>query len=143
MSLPLARAPGWELTTRHAGFLTGAYKSYEEFQQDGDARANMPRFSKENFDHNLALVGQFEKFAARKGCTAGQLTLAWLMAQGPNIIPIPGVSLHSPLIAFGAPVVAELPSSMLNRSLFSHRLRRRSILSRISLLLRSSWTRPS
>jgi aryl-alcohol dehydrogenase-like predicted oxidoreductase len=55
-------------------------------------RANMPRYSKENFDDNLAIVRAFEKVAERKGCSPGQLSLAWLMAQGPNVIPIPGVS---------------------------------------------------
>ena len=50
----------------------------------------MPRFSDENFPKNLELVRKLEKIAEKKGCTAGQLTLAWLMAQGEDVIPIPG-----------------------------------------------------
>lgn len=49
-----------------------------------------PRFSKENFPKNLKLVDQFVEIAKKKGCTPGQLSLAWLMAQGDDIIPIPG-----------------------------------------------------
>lgn len=49
-----------------------------------------PRFSKENFPKNLKLVEQIGKIADKKGCTKSQLTLAWLMAQGDDIIPIPG-----------------------------------------------------
>lgn len=50
----------------------------------------MPRFSKENFPKNLELVGKLGTIAGRKGCTVGQLTLAWLMAQGEDVVPIPG-----------------------------------------------------
>ena len=69
--------------------LTGAYKSPADFEE-GDFRLGVPRFSEENFPKNLKLVEEMNKIAAKKGCTAGQLTLAWLMAQGPDIIPIPG-----------------------------------------------------
>lgn len=71
------------------GFLTGQYKSADDFEE-GDFRRISPRFSKENFPKNLKLVDGIGALAKKKGCTAGQLTLAWLMAQGDDIIPIPG-----------------------------------------------------
>lgn len=71
------------------GMLTGRYKSAEDFDPD-DGRRRMPRFSKENFPKNLELVGKLGAIAGRKGCTVGQLTLAWLMAQGEDVVPIPG-----------------------------------------------------
>jgi aryl-alcohol dehydrogenase-like predicted oxidoreductase len=71
------------------GFLTGQYKSPDDFEE-GDFRKISPRFSKENFSKNLKLVDEIVKLAKKKGCTAGQLTLAWLLAQGDDIIPIPG-----------------------------------------------------
>jgi len=73
----------------HSGFLTGAYKSPNDFE-DGDFRKYSPRFSPENFPKNLKLVDALVQIAKRKGCTPGQLTLAWLLAQGDDIIPIPG-----------------------------------------------------
>ena len=71
------------------GMLTGAYKSPADFEE-GDYRKGFPRFSEENFPKNLKLVDQINEIAKKKGCTAGQLSLAWLLAQGPDIIPIPG-----------------------------------------------------
>ena len=71
------------------GFVTGAYRSPADFE-DGDFRTNMPRFSKENFPKNLKLVDSLASISRKKGCTPGQLTLAWLLAQGDDIIPIPG-----------------------------------------------------
>ena len=71
------------------GFVTGQYKSPDDFEE-GDFRRFSPRFSAENFPKNLKLVDQIAELAKRKGCTAGQLTLAWLMAQGDDIFPIPG-----------------------------------------------------
>ncbi|MCJ1447256.1 MAG: hypothetical protein MMC23_007767 [Stictis urceolatum] len=71
------------------GFLTGAYKSADDFEE-GDMRKTAERFDKENFPKNLELVQLLKNIGARKGCTSGQLTLAWLMAQGEDIIPIPG-----------------------------------------------------
>ena len=69
--------------------LTGAYKSPADFEPD-DFRSRSPRFSEENFPKNLKLVDEISKLAKTKGCTSGQLTLAWLLAQGEDIIPIPG-----------------------------------------------------
>ena len=69
--------------------LTGAYKSPADFEE-GDFRKYSPRFSAENFPRNLKLVDEINEIAKKKGCTPGQLALAWLLAQGPDIIPIPG-----------------------------------------------------
>lgn len=69
------------------GILTGAYKSATDFK-DGDYRKTIPRYSEENFASNLRIVHEFQKLAEKKGCTSGQLALAWVIAQG--AIPIPG-----------------------------------------------------
>ncbi|MGQ0560001.1 MAG: aldo/keto reductase [Sphingosinicella sp.] len=71
------------------GFLTGAFRRPEDFPED-DFRRHHPRFQGENFDRNLALVGEIETIAAEKGCTPAQLALAWVLAQGDDVIPIPG-----------------------------------------------------
>ena len=71
------------------GFLTGALKSPEDFAEDDFRRTN-PRFQGENFAKNLRLVEQVKALAAEKGVTAGQLALAWVLAQGDYLIPIPG-----------------------------------------------------
>ncbi|KAI9793530.1 MAG: hypothetical protein M1816_007963 [Peltula sp. TS41687] len=71
------------------GFVSGQYRSRDDFEE-GDFRKISPRFSAENFPKNLKLVDQLVEFAKKKGCTASQLTLAWLLAQGSDIIPIPG-----------------------------------------------------
>jgi aryl-alcohol dehydrogenase-like predicted oxidoreductase len=71
------------------GFLTGAIQSPEDFAPD-DFRRSSPRFMGENFQKNLDLVHHIEKLARQKGCTTGQLALAWLLARGPDVIPIPG-----------------------------------------------------
>ena len=71
------------------GFLTGQIKSPDDFAED-DFRKNHPRFQGENFDRNIALVREVEKMAAEKGCTTAQLALAWVLAQGDDIVPIPG-----------------------------------------------------
>jgi aryl-alcohol dehydrogenase-like predicted oxidoreductase len=70
------------------GFLTGAVRSLDDLK--GDRRGQHPRFSAENFDHNRALVERVEAIAREKGCTPAQLTLAWLLAQGDDVVPIPG-----------------------------------------------------
>ena len=71
------------------GFLTGALKSADDFAND-DFRRFSPRFQGENFGKNLLLVEQVQTLAAEKGVTAGQLALAWVLAQGDHLIPIPG-----------------------------------------------------
>jgi aryl-alcohol dehydrogenase-like predicted oxidoreductase len=72
------------------GFLAAAARRAEEYRPDGDFRGTLPRFQGENYDRNLALVRSLEQLAARKGCAPAQLALAWLLAQGPDIVPIPG-----------------------------------------------------
>jgi len=71
------------------GFLTGAYKSIEDFRSD-DFRRTSPRFQGENFVKNLELVRHIQALAAEKGCTPSQLALAWVLAQGHDVVPIPG-----------------------------------------------------
>jgi aryl-alcohol dehydrogenase-like predicted oxidoreductase len=71
------------------GFLTGQIKRFEDFAPD-DYRRNSPRFQGENFQKNLELVKRVEEIAKEKKCTPSQLALAWLLAQGQDIIPIPG-----------------------------------------------------
>ncbi|PKC60321.1 oxidoreductase [Rhizophagus irregularis] len=71
------------------GFLTGKYKSIDDFEPD-DVRRMLPRFQGENFDKNLVIVRKFEEFANKKGVTPSQLCLAWVLAQGDNIVAIPG-----------------------------------------------------
>jgi len=71
------------------GFLTGQIKRFEDFDAD-DYRRNSPRFQGENFQKNLDSVARVEAIAREKKCSASQLALAWLLAQGSDIIPIPG-----------------------------------------------------
>ena len=71
------------------GFLTGRFKSLDDLPED-DRRRTHPRFAEGNFHRNLDLVASVEAMAASKGCTPAQLALAWLLAQGPDIVPIPG-----------------------------------------------------
>ncbi len=71
------------------GFLTGAIKSPDDFEAD-DFRRHNPRFQGGNFAKNLKLVGEVERLARGKGCTPAQLALAWVLAQGEDIVPIPG-----------------------------------------------------
>jgi aryl-alcohol dehydrogenase-like predicted oxidoreductase len=71
------------------GFLTGQFKTPDDFPED-DTRRRHPRFQGENFDRNIALVREIEGMAAEKGCSAAQLALAWVLAQGEDIVPIPG-----------------------------------------------------
>ena len=71
------------------GFLTGQIRSVDDFAED-DFRRHSPRFQGENFARNLELVDRVKELADRKGCTPGQLALAWLLAQGEHVVPIPG-----------------------------------------------------
>ena len=71
------------------GFLTGQLKRFEDLEAD-DYRRNSPRFQGENFQKNLDLVKQVELMAREKNCTPGQLALAWVLAQGDDVVPIPG-----------------------------------------------------
>jgi aryl-alcohol dehydrogenase-like predicted oxidoreductase len=71
------------------GFLTGAIKKDEDLAAN-DWRRGVPRFGGEHFQRNVALVEEVETLAREKGCTPAQLALAWVLAQGPDIVPIPG-----------------------------------------------------
>ena len=71
------------------GFLSGRFKSPEELDED-DFRRTGPRFQGEALEQNLRLVAKVDELAAEKGCTPGQLALAWVLAQGEDIVPIPG-----------------------------------------------------
>jgi aryl-alcohol dehydrogenase-like predicted oxidoreductase len=71
------------------GFLTGRYQSLDDFEA-GDWRRTNPRFQGENFQRNLDVVAEVRRLAAAKRCTPAQLALAWLLAQGDDIVPIPG-----------------------------------------------------
>ncbi|MDP9291986.1 MAG: aldo/keto reductase, partial [Verrucomicrobiota bacterium] len=71
------------------GFLTGQIKRFDDFAPD-DYRRTSPRFQGENFQRNLDLVSRIEELAAEKNCTASQLALAWVLAQGEDIVPIFG-----------------------------------------------------
>ncbi len=73
------------------GFLTARFKRPEDLPE-GDYRRNAPRFQGENFGRNLALVAEVERLAAARGVGAGQLALAWVLAQGEDIVPIPGTT---------------------------------------------------
>jgi aryl-alcohol dehydrogenase-like predicted oxidoreductase len=78
------------------GFLTGAITKLDDFDADDFRRGN-PRFQGENFARNLQLVKQVQLLAQEKGCTPAQLALAWVLAQGSDIVPIPGTKRRSRL----------------------------------------------
>ncbi len=71
------------------GFLSGGIKRFEDLAED-DYRRQSPRFQGENFDKNMRLVEEVEKIATEKNCTTSQLALAWVLAQGQDLVPIPG-----------------------------------------------------
>jgi aryl-alcohol dehydrogenase-like predicted oxidoreductase len=73
------------------GFLTGRFKGPDDFEP-GDWRRNNPRFQGDNFQRNLDLVRRIEEMAGEKGCKPAQLALAWVLAQGEDMVPIPGSS---------------------------------------------------
>jgi aryl-alcohol dehydrogenase-like predicted oxidoreductase len=76
------------------GFLTGRLQRFEDLAQD-DYRRHSPRFQGENLAKNLELVKRVEAIAREKGCTPGQLALAWVLAQGDDVVPIPGTKRRS------------------------------------------------
>jgi aryl-alcohol dehydrogenase-like predicted oxidoreductase len=90
--LPVLRELGISLVAYSPlgrGFLTGALTSIDDLDAD-DYRRHSPRFQGANFQKNLDLVGKIEELAAAKGITAAQLGLAWVLAQGDDVVPIPG-----------------------------------------------------
>src|SRR5438876_7792917 len=78
------------------GFLTGSVKPAEEYPES-DYRHNDPRYQGENFEANMRAASAVRELAARKGVTAGQIALAWLLHKGPDIVPIPGTKRRSHL----------------------------------------------
>ena len=96
------------------GFLTGAIRSPEDFDAD-DYRRTSPRFQGENFRRNLDLVERVKQLAARKGLTPGQLALAWVLAQGDDIVPIPGTKRRKYLEENAAAADASLGPDVLDQ----------------------------
>jgi aryl-alcohol dehydrogenase-like predicted oxidoreductase len=100
------------------GFLTGAIAKPEDLAED-DYRRHSPRFQGENFERNLGLAHKVHEIAARIGCTPGQLALAWVLAQGDDIVPIPGTKRRRYLeenikavdLSLGADTLAELSNA--------------------------------
>jgi aryl-alcohol dehydrogenase-like predicted oxidoreductase len=72
------------------GFLTGRFKSIEDMPENDTRSARFPRFAEENFKKNVELADRIREIAEEKGITSGQLALAWVLAQGEDIVPIPG-----------------------------------------------------
>ena len=113
------------------GFLTGRFKCFEDLAAD-DFRRNSPRFQGENFDRNLDLVARIEAIATQKGCSPSQLALAWVLAQGDDIVPIFGTKrreyLEENIRGLGVHLIARRPQAH-RRSRAAWR-RRRGALSR-------------
>ncbi len=90
--LPVARELGIGIVPYSPlgrGLMTGSINNLDQLPE-GDHRRKSPRFASENFEHNKDLVAQFATIATDLGCTSGQLALAWLLAQGDDVVPIPG-----------------------------------------------------
>ncbi len=96
------------------GFLTGAFQKPEDFAPD-DFRHHLPRFQGENFERNLRLVEKAKEIATEKNCTPAQLALAWLLAQGEDIVPIPGTKRRERLEENSQAVEIELSDDELRR----------------------------
>jgi len=115
--LPLARELGIAFVAYSPlgrGFLTGRFRSIEDIPEE-DYRRLSPRFQGENFQKNLALADQVREFARSKGIKPSQLALAWVLAQGAEIIPIPGTTLRSHLEENVAATVISLSAEDLNK----------------------------
>jgi aryl-alcohol dehydrogenase-like predicted oxidoreductase len=95
------------------GFLTGAFKSADDLEPD-DYRRFSPRFQGENFARNLKLVERVKQLAAAAGITPGQLALAWVLAQGDDIVPIPGTKRRKYLEENAAAVDVSLAAQVLH-----------------------------
>src|SRR5947209_3398620 len=96
------------------GFLTGRFQSLDDLPAD-DYRRNAPRFQGENFQKNLELVRHIEQLAADKGCTPAQVALAWVMAQGEDVVPIPGTKRRKYLEENAAAIDVTLTADDLRR----------------------------
>jgi aryl-alcohol dehydrogenase-like predicted oxidoreductase len=96
------------------GFLTGQIKRFEDLAED-DYRRHSPRFQGDNFQKNMELVSRVEEIAREKNCTPAQLALAWVMAQGQDIVPIPGTKRRKYLEENTGAVEVELTEGDLKR----------------------------
>ena len=96
------------------GFLAGRFRSPQDLADD-DFRRTGPRFKGENLERNLDLVAKVEDLASEKGCTPGQLALAWVLAQGDDVVPIPGTKRRSYLEENAAATDVELTADDLAR----------------------------
>ena len=96
------------------GFLAGRFRSPQDLADD-DFRRTGPRFTGENLERNLDLVAKVEDLASEKGCTPGQLALAWVLAQGDDVVPIPGTKRRSYLDENAAATDVELTADDLAR----------------------------
>ena len=96
------------------GFLTGRFRTIEDLPED-DFRRTSPRFQGENFARNLDLVARIEEIARGKGCTPAQLALAWVLAQGEDMVPIPGTKRRKYLEENAAALDVELTPDDLAR----------------------------
>jgi aryl-alcohol dehydrogenase-like predicted oxidoreductase len=101
------------------GFLTGEVKRAEEYPLD-DFRSNDPRYQGQNYDANVKAANAVREIAASKGATPGQIALAWLLAKGPNIVPIPGTKRRKYLeenVAAAAISLAQAQIALLDEAL--------------------------
>jgi aryl-alcohol dehydrogenase-like predicted oxidoreductase len=96
------------------GFLSGRFKSPDELSED-DFRRKGPRFTGENLESNLELAAKVEELATEKGCTPAQLALAWVLAQGEDVVPIPGTKRRTYLEQNVGAVEVELTEADLAR----------------------------
>ena len=96
------------------GFLTGQFKKFEDLPED-DYRRHSPRFQGENFQKNLDLVRRVEEMAREKGRTVSQLALAWVLAQGSDVVPIPGTKRRKYLVENVGANAVELTKEDLRR----------------------------
>ena len=110
------------------GFLTGAIRQRSDLDQS-DWRLANPRFSEENFHHNLKLVETVQAMANELGCSSAQLALAWMLAQSPHIVPIPGTRNLDRLgenaaaaeIELGSELLAKLDEVIASASIYGER----------------------
>jgi aryl-alcohol dehydrogenase-like predicted oxidoreductase len=96
------------------GFLTGQFQKPEDLPEN-DRRRMFPRFQDENFQQNLRLAERVQEIAQSKGCKPAQLALAWVLAQGPDIVPIPGTKRRTYLEENAKALEVELTTADLAR----------------------------
>jgi aryl-alcohol dehydrogenase-like predicted oxidoreductase len=93
------------------GFLSGAITSKSDLAPDNDSRLNQPRFQNDNLTKNVATLGALEQVAAKNYCSPAQVAIAWVLAQGPHIFPIPGTARPDHVVENCAAVDVRLSSS--------------------------------